>query len=82
HPLVFHNVWGVRTFEPDGSSGREVIGKTVITTLSPGRELQNVRADKLLINRVEGMTLIAPSEIGTCPPPGEPGDSGDVEGNI
>jgi cell wall-associated NlpC family hydrolase len=79
HPLVFHDVWGVRTFEPDGSSGREVIGKTVITTLWAGKELQNVRPDKLLINRVEGMTLLAPAEAGTCPPQG---DAGDDEGNI
>jgi len=36
HPVVFHDVWGMRTLEPDGREGRKVIGKAVITTLRVG----------------------------------------------
>ncbi len=58
-PLVFHNVWGVRTVQDDGSVGRFVVGQAVVTTLEMGKDLPNVVEDSLLIDRVEGITLIA-----------------------
>lgn len=58
-PLVFHNVWGIRTLQDDGSVGRFVVGQAVVTTLEMGKDLPNVVKDSLLIDRVEGITLIA-----------------------
>ena len=55
-PLVMHNMWALRTGDNSG-----IIGRAVITTLEPGRERADLeRPDGLLINRVAGMTLLAP----------------------
>lgn len=58
-PLVFHNVWGIRTLQDDGSTGRFVVGQAVVSTLEMGKDLPNVVENSLLIDRVEGITLIA-----------------------
>ena len=57
-PLVFHNVWGVKTLEDDGEYGRFIIGRAVITTLEPGRELPNFVRGKNILAKVEGMVLV------------------------
>lgn len=56
-PLVLHNMWALRTGDNSG-----IIGRAVITTLEPGRERADMeRPEGLLINRVAGMTLLAPA---------------------
>lgn len=55
--LVFHNIWGIRTTDV---LARKIIGKSVITTLEPGKELPNVEGKSTLLHRVEGMTLLFP----------------------
>ncbi|MDR2051669.1 MAG: SH3 domain-containing protein [Deltaproteobacteria bacterium] len=41
--VIFHNIWGLRIQGPDSAtSGRAVIGKAVLTTLSPGRERRDL----------------------------------------
>jgi len=57
-PVMLHDIWGVRTMSADGVEGRRVIGKTVITTLTPGRELPDYDRDKNVIGRVNGMTFL------------------------
>jgi cell wall-associated NlpC family hydrolase len=56
-PLVFHNIWGLRTTD---SLGRKVIGRSVITTLEPGKSLPNLQEGQTLLERVRGMTLLVP----------------------
>lgn len=59
-PLVLHNTWGLRTRE-EGKEGRHIIGKTVITTLTPGRGLRDLDPERgFLVDRVTGMTLLPP----------------------
>ena len=42
-PVAFHTIWGLKTESADESnSGRHLIGKSVITSLSPGRELSEL----------------------------------------
>ncbi len=61
--LIFHNVWGLRTMDANGQEGRKVIGKAVITTLSPGAELYClVPQENLLLNTISGMTILGPTE--------------------
>ena len=60
-PLVFHQIWGVRTLLPDGSQGRNVIGKAVVTSLEPGIELDNVAPEAVLIERVLSMSILGSS---------------------
>lgn len=58
-PLVMHNMWGVRTWEfPFFTSGRNVVGKTVITTLEPGVELFNANPNKTILKKVKGIVLL------------------------
>ncbi len=59
HPLIFHNVWGLRTLEPDGSEGRLVIGKAVVTTTAAGLDIPQVGPEKIWINRILAMTFLA-----------------------
>ena len=57
-PLVFHNVWGIKTLEDNGEYGRFIIGRAVITTLEPGAELPNFVREKNILAKVEGMVLV------------------------
>jgi len=57
--LVFHNIWGIRT-KLDGKEGRFVIGKAVLTTLTPSRVVPNADPSGDLLSRVESMTVLVP----------------------
>ncbi|KJZ10979.1 hypothetical protein TW85_18150 [Marinomonas sp. S3726] len=57
-PLVFHNIWGLRTLEEDDSVGRFIIGRAVITTLEPGKELPNLIQEASILSKVQGMVLL------------------------
>ncbi len=61
-PLVFHNMWGLRVRRGCcRGEGRLVIGRAVVTTLTPGAERWDlVRPEGLIINRVKTMVLLAP----------------------
>ena len=56
-PLVFHNIWGIRT---NNEEKRKIIGKSVITTLQPGKELKEINEKSNFLNRLEAMTLLTP----------------------
>ena len=49
-PLIFHNTWGIKTVDFFGNYGRNIIGKTVITTLEVGKEIDNFDEKLSLIN--------------------------------
>jgi len=50
-PIILHNYWGVRL--KDGS--KKVMGRAIITTTSPGKELSNVKKKSMLINTLTGV---------------------------
>ena len=54
----FHNVWGVRVDEGPGEDDRHVIGRCVVTSLEPGKELPNAAPEGLIINRIRGMSTL------------------------
>ena len=56
-PVMFHNVWGVRTNDGNGE-GRHIIGRAVVTSLQPGAELPNVRRENLILSRLQGMSVL------------------------
>jgi len=58
-PVVYHNIWGLRTLLADGREGRLVLGRAVVTTLRAGEEVPEVKPDRLLINRVLALTFLA-----------------------
>lgn len=64
-PVVLHSMWGLRTRlpgyldEPTISPGRWIVGRTVITTLTPGAELPNLsKPVGLLVERVSSVTIL------------------------
>ena len=59
-PVAFHTIWGLRTEAADGSSsGRFLIGKSVITGLSPGIEISTLaRSRGDLLSRINSFTLL------------------------
>ena len=59
-PIAFHTIWGLRTESADGSNpGRFVIGKSVISSLSPGTELDALsRSRGELLSRITSLTLL------------------------
>lgn len=71
-PVMFHNVWGVRTDDGNGE-GRHIIGRAVVTSLQPGAELPNVRRENLILSRLKGMTFCGMiEECGEKAPEGVP----------
>ncbi len=50
--VMLHNMWGIRIHEVE----RFVVGKTVITTLYPGKELQGYSSS--LMSRVQSLTIV------------------------
>ncbi|MDZ7762160.1 MAG: SH3 domain-containing protein [Desulfovermiculus sp.] len=58
---VWHILWGVKTKGLWAGEGRHVVGRTVVTSLRPGNELNNLaRPEGLLINGIEGMVFLGP----------------------
>lgn len=55
--LVFHSIWGVQTTD---TMQRAIIGKSVITTLQPGKELPHIDTSHNFLSRIEGITHLTP----------------------
>ncbi len=54
-PAMLHNIWGLKTFSSNDGEGREVVGKSVISTLEIGKEIVNVQST--LLERVDKMSV-------------------------
>jgi cell wall-associated NlpC family hydrolase len=63
-PVIMQAVWGLKTLVDD-VPGRKIIGRTVITTLEPGIERDD-------LHRPDGILLKAITTINTLPPPTVP----------
>ncbi len=60
--LIFHNIWGIRTKDLQGREGRKIIGQAVITTLQPGRELNDIdSAAGTLLENIAAMNVLVPA---------------------
>jgi cell wall-associated NlpC family hydrolase len=56
-PVVLHNVWGVRVNAADGKVGRAVIGRTVVSSLRAGAEIEARPKGSLFIDNVSRMVF-------------------------
>ncbi len=54
---VLHNAWGVKTLH-DGIEGRDIIGKTIISSLEPGKELKDYDSESGILSQIESMNII------------------------
>ncbi len=50
-PIIMHNFWGVRL----KNGKKHILGRSVITTTEPGREIANVKEKSKLINTFQGL---------------------------
>jgi len=55
---VLHNVWGIKTLNKDGTEGRKVIGKTVISSLELGKEREEYDPEKGILSQMKSMNII------------------------
>ena len=56
---AFHNIWGLRTRDAQGNEGRNIIGRAVITSLSPGLEIQTLDPEAGdLLARIRAMAIL------------------------
>ncbi len=63
---IFHTMWGVRTWDLLHGQGRHIVGSTVITSLTPGRELSHAAGPgSSLLSRLKAMTLLPPRQVET-----------------
>lgn len=61
--LVLHSTWGLRVTDACGRNGRRIIGRAVITTLTPGSEMPDVRRSEYsLLKRITAMAILAEPE--------------------
>jgi len=59
-PAIFHNAWGVRTIEGGDNDARFVIGRAVVTSITPGNELKNLYRVTTFTDRLR--TLSTPAD--------------------
>ena len=59
-PAIFHNVCGVRTVEDNDTDRRFVIGRAVVTSITPGAELKNLYRTTTFADRLR--TLSTPAD--------------------
>jgi hypothetical protein len=55
---VFHNIWGIRVVEGVDDNARFVIGRAVVTSITPGLELKNLYRNATLGERVRSLTTL------------------------
>jgi cell wall-associated NlpC family hydrolase len=58
---VFHNVWGIKTLR-NGVEGRKVIGKSVITSLQPGKEQPDYDESEDILKNLMSMNVITAAQ--------------------
>lgn len=58
-PVFLHTLWGLKTADRGGREGRYPVGRTVLTGLFPGDELERIkRPEGLLGERLEKLVLL------------------------
>lgn len=54
---VLQNLWGIKTIA-DGIEGRKVIGRTIISSLEPGKERKDYNPEKGILAQLSSMNII------------------------
>jgi hypothetical protein len=55
---VFHNIWGIRVVDGADDNARFVIGRAVVTSITPGLELKNLYRKGTLGERIRTLTTL------------------------
>jgi hypothetical protein len=68
-PAVLHTFWGVKTVDGNGEFGRFVVGKTVISSLRLGYDIEGYRDENSLLHKIESMNFVfEPAQQETAAP--------------
>lgn len=57
-PAIFHNVWGLRIIKNGDDNERFVIGRAVVTSITPGIELENLYRPITFVDRIRTLTNV------------------------
>ncbi len=57
-PVILHDIWGVRVDEPAGEDNRLILGRVVLTSMMPGRELPTLTGGKTIVERFHTLTVL------------------------
>lgn len=55
---IFHNVWGVRVVDGANTNARHIIGRAVVTSITPGEELKNLYRITTFGERIRTMSTL------------------------
>lgn len=58
-PAIFHNAWGLRVIKDGNDDERFVIGRAVVTSISPGMELENLYRPVTFVDRIRSLSTPA-----------------------
>lgn len=58
-PAIFHNVWGLRAVKNGSDNERIVIGKAVVTSITPGIEMKELYRPVTFVDRLRTLTQVA-----------------------
>lgn len=57
-PIIFHQFWGIQTKDSLGVEGRDIIGKTLFSTLEIGKDHPDFDPNGALIEKILGMVQL------------------------
>ncbi len=60
-PVILHDLWGIRVDEGPGEDDRLIIGRVVVTGMTPGAELPNLHNNSTIGDRFHSLTILGGS---------------------
>ncbi len=57
-PAILHDIWGIRVDEPEGEDNRLIIGRVVVTSMTPGWELPSLTNNSTIGDRFHTLTTL------------------------
>ncbi len=57
-PVILHDLWGIRVDEPAGEDNRLIVGKVIVSSLTPGKELPNLTNNTTIGDRFHTLTVL------------------------
>ena len=61
--MVMHNIWGIRTKDKEGTKGRVIVGRAVISTLELGSDIENFDSSNMLLSTLVSMNIFTKMPI-------------------
>jgi len=61
--MVMHNIWGIRTKDKEGTKGRVIVGRAVISTLELGSDVENFDSSNMLLSTLVSMNIFTKTPI-------------------